>query len=161
MRNDEKRGLLDAVSRAVGLMFGALLLTKAAHAEVRVLAPANPTYASECGSCHLAYPPHLLSAASWQRVMQSLERHFGTDASIDTRADAEISAYLSANAGNERRFGVTSMRISETRWFAREHEEVPAGIWKNPTVKSAANCGACHTRADVGDYRERNVRLPR
>jgi hypothetical protein len=27
---------------------------------------------SECGSCHVAYPPRLLEAASWRTIMQGL-----------------------------------------------------------------------------------------
>jgi nitrate/TMAO reductase-like tetraheme cytochrome c subunit len=34
-------------------------------------------------------------------------------------------------------------------------------IWKNPKVKSRANCGACHTKAESGDYDEHNVKIPR
>ena len=54
-----------------------------------------------------------------------------------------------------------TLRITETGWFRHEHDEVPAGIWKRPAVKSAANCAACHTRADAGDFSERNIRIPR
>ena len=43
----------------------------------------------------------------------------------------------------------------------REHDEVPAATWKLPAVKSAANCAACHTQADQGDFNEHNVRIPR
>ena len=46
--------------------------------------PVPPTYQqTECASCHLAYPAGLLPAASWQRLMNNLPRHFGTDASLD------------------------------------------------------------------------------
>ena len=41
-----------------------------------------PAYTQECGSCHLAYPPGLLPALSWQRLMGGLDRHFGTDAIV-------------------------------------------------------------------------------
>ena len=29
----------------------------------------NPVYVEECGSCHMAYPPGLLPALSWQKIM--------------------------------------------------------------------------------------------
>ena len=41
--------------------------------------PLLPRYQIECAACHLAYPPELLSAASWQRLMTRLPSHFGTD----------------------------------------------------------------------------------
>jgi hypothetical protein len=118
-------------------------------------------YLSECGGCHLAYPPQLLSAQSWSRLMAGLSRHFGSDASVDAATAATIGAYLQANAGSPRKFGAAVDRISATRWFAHEHDEVPAAVWASPAVGSAANCGACHAGAERGDYSERTVRLPR
>lgn len=117
-------------------------------------------YRSECGGCHLAYPPQLLSAQSWSRLMAGLSRHFGSDASLDAATAATIGAYLQANAGSPRRFGTGADRISATRWFRHEHDEVPAAVWTSPAVGSAANCGACHTGAERGDYGERTLRLP-
>jgi hypothetical protein len=126
------------------------VLASAAMAEGRFPVPANERWKSECGSCHLAYPPQLLPAQSWQRLMSQLDRHFGTDASLEPRAAAEIAAFLEKYAG---RGAGESLRITETRWFLREHHEVSS--------KSAANCAACHTTAEQGDFRSRNIRLPR
>jgi hypothetical protein len=105
--------------------------------------PEHPVYKAECGSCHVAYPPRLLSAASWRQLMAGLDKHFGSDASLDPALRAEIEGFLSDNAG---RRGGRQLRITETRWFLKEHRnEIPAG--KNP-----ANCIACHTRAEDGYY---------
>ena len=52
-------------------------------------------------------------------------------------------------------------RITRAAWFVREHDEVHAATWALPAVKSAANCAACHTRADQGEFRERDIRIPR
>lgn len=123
--------------------------------------PPNPAYKAECGGCHVAYPPKLLPPASWQQLMQRLDKHFGTDASLDAKAQEEISRYLAANAGRREPPPGAEPRITETRWFAKEHREVPAALWKGTAVKSAANCGACHTRAEDGDYSERTLRLPK
>ncbi|MEW5878891.1 MAG: diheme cytochrome c [Pseudomonadota bacterium] len=162
MRNDRpKRRRFDAVAWSVGAMTAAALAVDAAHAESKQFRLDHARYVEECGSCHVAYPPPLLSAESWRAVMNGLDRHFGTDASIDSAARADIAAYLAANAGAQRKFGATATRITETRWFAREHDEVPAHVWQRADVKSAANCGACHTQADRGDYSERSLRVPR
>ena len=126
-------------------------------------APLLPQYKAECASCHLAYPPGMLPAASWQRLMSNLQRHFGTDASVDAAAAKELSAWLSANAGTDRRVrdAPPEDRITRSAWFIREHHEVSAATWQRPAIKGAANCAACHTRADQGDFSERSIRIPR
>lgn len=127
----------------------------------------SPAYQEECGTCHIAYPPGLLPRSSWKAIMAGLERHFGSDASLDGAKAREISAFLAAGAGREDEpgrapAGVTP-RISATPWFLREHRDghdgLRAAVWQ--AVKSPANCGACHQGAADGDYSERNIRIPR
>lgn len=126
-----------------------------------VFAGTNAKWKAECGSCHVAYPPQLLPAQSWQQLMNGLDRHFGTDASVDTASAAEVNAFLAKYAGNKRGIaGETTLRVSETGWFRREHRKVDAATWKNPKVKSSANCTACHANAEAGDYSERGIRIP-
>lgn len=122
-----------------------------------------PQYKKECESCHVAYPPTLMPAASWSRIMGNLPKHFGTDASLDPAAAQEISGWINAHAGTYKRVREEPPqdRITRTAWFDRKHREVSAATWKLPAVKSAANCGACHTQADTGDFNERNIRTPR
>lgn len=123
-----------------------------------------PAYQQECGSCHVAYPPQLLSAASWKAVMSGLDKHFGTDASVDEKTHSEILVFLQANAAKRSTdaHGKPLLRITETRAFRHEHaEDLPRDIWKHPAVKTPANCQACHTAADRGDYSERSLRVPR
>ncbi len=122
--------------------------------------PLLPKYAQECGSCHLAYPPALLPAASWQRLMTGLPRHFGTDASLDTATTREIDDWLVAHAG-ARAAAPPEDRISRSPWFVREHREVSAATWGRASINSASNCSACHTRADQQDFDERHLRIPR
>jgi len=145
------------------ILFLAALLALAAMpaAADKPRLPPNPVYRAECGSCHVAYPPRLLPPASWQQLMQGLDKHFGSDASLDAKASEEISRYLAANAGHREAPPGAEPRITETRWFHKEHDkEVPAALWKSAAVKSPANCAACHTRAEEGDYSERTPRLP-
>ncbi len=126
-------------------------------------APPPPKVREECGACHVVYPAGMLPAAAWQRLMAGLQKHFGTDASVDAAAAKEISAWLAANAGTYKRVREVPPedRITRSAWFVRKHDEVAAATWKLPAVKSAANCAACHTQAEQGDYRERNIRIPR
>jgi nitrate/TMAO reductase-like tetraheme cytochrome c subunit len=139
---------------------GSLSLPGAALAD-EVFPGSNAKWKAECGSCHVAYPAQLLPATAWQRLMKGLDKHFGTDASVDAATAAEIGAFLDKYAGSKRGIaGETTLRVSETAWFQREHRKVDAATWKNPKIKSAANCAACHTAAETGDYRERGIRIP-
>ncbi len=126
--------------------------------------PPNPAWQEECGSCHLAYPPRFLSAPSWQRVMAGLNDHFKTDASLEPAVAKDITAWLIANARRPKA-GKTEpvpppLRITEARWFRSEHDEISAARYRSPAVGSAANCGACHTTADKGNFSESNIRMP-
>jgi len=126
--------------------------------------PLLPKYKQECSACHLAYPPQFLPAASWQRQMQNLSKHYGSDASLDAATVRELSLWLNANAasGKRARQEPPQDRITQSAWFVREHEEVSAATWKLPAVKSAANCAACHTQAESqGTFHERHIRIPR
>lgn len=128
--------------------------------------PLHPAYQQECASCHLAFPPGLLPAASWRRLMDKLPRHFGTDASLDAPTLQQLNGWLAANAGTDNKVARDPSpppqdRITRAAWFVHEHGEVRAATWALPAVKSAANCAACHTRADQGEFRERDIRIPR
>jgi Dihaem cytochrome c len=123
----------------------------------------NALWQTECGACHVAFPPRLLPAESWRAVMSGLDKHFGSNASLDAASAREIGAFLDKNAGSRGRetSGKPLLRITETRWFKREHDEVSDRSWKNPKVKSAANCAACHIQAESGNYSEHNIRIPK
>ena len=54
----------------------------------------NPTYANECGSCHVPFPARLLGRGEWQQITSHLDKHFGVDASLDDKSLAEINGYL-------------------------------------------------------------------
>ena len=122
----------------------------------------NEKWKNECGACHVAYPPRFLPAESWRALMSGLDKHFGSDASLDAQTAREISDFLVQNAGRGKSesTGKPLLRISDTRWFKREHGEVAQHTWSDPAVKSPANCPACHTRAESGDYSENGVRIP-
>lgn len=126
------------------------------------LAAMPKAYQAECASCHMAFEPRFLPAASWQRMMNTLDKHYGTDASIDAASVKTISTWLQANAGSSRRLGTPPEdRITRTRWFLHEHDEIPASTFKRAKIGSPANCMACHTGADKGNYDEDSVRIPR
>lgn len=159
MIDDRRRKWFDGIVWTAAAVYMALLVD-AAHASDHRYAVDSAAYQSECGSCHVAYPPALLGAGTWREIMRGLDRHFGTDASVGASAHAEIKAYLEAGAGRPRS-AASTMRISDSPWFRKEHREVDTATWKSPAVKSAANCGACHRQAEQGDFSERNLVVPR
>ena len=163
MDNEMKRLAFDITVWIVSMFTGLVLITHGAMADSNVPPARHDRWQAECGSCHIAYPPRLLPAPAWRRMMSQLDKHFGADASLDAKAAAEIGAFLERHAASGRRARgpVDSLRITETAWFVREHDGVPAASWKLQVVKSAANCAACHTLAEQGDFRERNIRIPR
>ena len=122
--------------------------------------PTNPKWKEECGSCHTAYPPQLLIAENWQRVMGGLNNHFGSNAVLDAKDNKEILNFMQRNAGSGNTHSASSLRISETPWFTREHREVSSKTWSNSLVKSRANCIACHVNAERGDWSEHGIRMP-
>lgn len=155
--------------RALPLLTLTLLLgvtcLSAARADGGRMMPANPpaAYAQECAACHTAYPPGLLPAASWQRIMNGLDKHYGTDASLDPATVRQISTWLQAHAGTYKRVSQTPPpqdRITRSAWFERKHREVDPQVWKHASVKTPANCVACHTRADRGDFDDDHLRFP-
>ena len=122
--------------------------------------PDYPKWKEECGSCHIAYPPQLLTGDIWQRLMGGLDKHFDTNAMLDLKDNKEILDFLQRYAAHEGRHRASSLRITETPWFGREHHEVSNEMWSDPAVKSRSNCTACHVNADRGDWSERGIKMP-
>jgi hypothetical protein len=141
----------------LGLVSGATLAD-------RMPIPTNEpkSFKTECGSCHLPFPPSLLTAPDWRRVMAGLDKHYGDNAGLDDATRKQIENFLVGNAGTERRQSGAGdpPRLTATVWFKRKHDEVPAAIWRDARVKSAANCSACHSRAEQGSFREREIVMP-
>nr|WP_315225096.1 diheme cytochrome c [uncultured Albidiferax sp.] len=151
-------------ARRCALALGAALLSCGAWADSRVPMPTPlPKFQQECVACHIAYPPGMLPAASWKHLMGSLGQHYGTDASLDEASVREISTWLQTHAGTYKRVSTPPPqdRITQSDWFIRKHRELDPAIWKQSAVKSAANCMACHTRADTGSFRESEITFPK
>lgn len=113
-----------------------------------------------CAACHMAYPPGMLPASSWQAIMTSLPKHYGSDASLDAASVSKLSAWLMANAAPVSARPAQD-RITRAGWFVREHDEIAPSVWQRASIKSAANCMACHAGAEQGDFNEHRVRIPR
>ena len=147
------------------------LVVSAANETASTASSAQQHWQAECGECHLAYAPRLLPATSWRALMSRLESHFGVDASLDALTARAIEQYLVAGANakgpssadrtapaNSREQSLP--RITTSAWFRRQHDDITATAWKLQSIGSASNCGACHTDAAAGRFRESAIRLP-
>ena len=157
-----------AISNTVSgfLILCGTLLGALAHAEsASVNVAPSPKYQQECTACHMAYPPGMLPAASWRRIMATLDKHYGTDASLDDATNHDIAAWLKTHAGSYKRVNEEPPqdRITKSNWFLQKHRpgEVPDDVWKRAAIGSAANCAACHRNAAQGSFNEREIKIPK
>lgn len=131
------------------------------------------TYIKECGACHMAYPAEFLPARSWEKLLTTLDDHFGENAELTTEDTQAIRGYLSTNAADRsgsrrgqkilRGVGAqeTPLRITELGYFRNAHDEIPRrASLDNPEVKSMSRCNACHTRATEGSFSEHEIKIP-
>ncbi len=142
--------------------------------EKKGVAPAEDKfYLKECASCHFGYQSGLLPARSWEKLMGGLSDHFGTDASLESEDKAKILKYLVDNSADKFTHYKRSKRINDsilsnetptaitkTPYIIKKHREIPSKLIKQKEVTSLANCMACHTTADKGSYRERDIKIP-
>ncbi|MCF8482492.1 MAG: diheme cytochrome c [Rhodospirillum sp.] len=145
-------------------MLGALSATLAgaplvAQGEERIMPVTDPLTLKECGECHMAFPPSLLSASSWRSVMANLDDHYGDNASLPEKETAAITAYLVANTGRWGSPGVSGSsagqplpRFTESQRFAHEHRRFTPDRLAREGIKSIVDCVACHRGAEQGYY---------
>jgi cytochrome b len=134
--------------------------------------PDDPKWREECGSCHLAFHPNLLPARSWRRLMAEQESHFGSDLALDEATNRAVLAFMENNAAEksnrEAAFKIgrslkpdeAPLRITETPYWVKKHRGIPEADWRRPSVKSKANCAACHLDADAGTFEDAAMRMP-
>ena len=77
------------------------MVAQTVNAGSKNLMPVNVPliYKQECASCHMSYAPALLPKESWTEIMNGLQKHYGTDASISQQEMMQIASWLNSNAG--------------------------------------------------------------
>ena len=146
---------------------------KGKHHDEQIKMVTNKTYLEECSSCHFAYQPGLLPVRSWQKLMATLDDHFGDNAELEIDVQQALTTYLAKNAADlsadkfskklVRRLSEdkTPLRITKLPYFVHEHDDLSNKmVSDNPEVKSLSYCDKCHTRAGQGDYSEKNISIP-
>lgn len=132
---------------------------------------AYQTYKTACGSCHMAYPPMLLSSAAWHEILHA-ERHFGRETGIppslrsvllrvvlEEAADTSVTRLARKfRTGAQGRSGLP--RITDTAYMLQEHPKIYRGLLKNTGDTELRNCRSCHHEAEKGIFCARQVILP-
>jgi hypothetical protein len=156
-----------------------LLLTGAVHQIVALSArpalgvPAGPldtTYAQECGSCHMAYPPSLAPSARWIAILADLSDHFGEDASLKPDVAVQIRAYLTMNAAEkwdtraahelQGSNPLDPLRLTATPFWIRMHQGIPESVFKSRAVGAKGACEKCHSDASTGRFDPQDIHIP-
>ncbi len=144
-------------------MLGFLVLSALMRTRDESIGPINHALTEEeCSACHMAYQAAMLPSKSWTRLMNSLDSHFGEDASLDEESLTTIAKHLRSNSadsswmGNRFSRGQTnewSIRITESDHWLREHKNIS---FKNSVSFEdilQTDCLACHDNAEKGDFR--------
>lgn len=141
-----------------------IFLTNAVMANQEHVINYPKIYKEECGSCHVAFPPYLLSNQDWRRIMTQLDKHYGSDAHlIDNLADQILQWLVNHNHKSipnapSNKNGLPL--LTQSKQFNHDHHEIPYWIWHDSRVKSRANCSACHGKTESGSYSEHEIILP-
>ncbi len=108
----------------------------------------------ECGACHMVYPPTLLPARSWARIIGDLGNHFGDDATLPPATQAKILDFYTQNAGDvgkgngwfmaRVRASDTPPRITKMPFWLGIHGGFNPASFKRASVKKPGNCLGCH-----------------
>jgi hypothetical protein len=134
----------------------------------------DPAYVKECASCHFAYSPGLLPQRSWKALLARMDKHFGENVQIEPEAKAKVAKFLADNAADVSPYegskvimeriaaDKTPMRLSDVSLFRRRHSTIVEVMNVKPQMKihSLGNCGACHRKAEEGDFSERSLLVP-
>lgn len=134
--------------------------------------PDNAAWRENCNECHFAFHPSLLPARSWQKIFDDQHKHFGDDLDLDNDIKAELLKFHLDNAAEKgltepaRKIlyytptNSTPIRITETVYWKKKHEDIKDVYWQHEKVVTKGNCEACHLDAKQETYEDSDMRLP-
>lgn len=167
------KNVILASALCAGLLGAVSILNAQEKVKIDVRPVDNQTYKKECASCHFGYQPGLLPSSSWEYIMQNLENHYGSDASISAQNHKEILEYVLANSSEKAqnykrsakltqslRDGVLYKSITKIPYHQKKHRDLKPWMWEQKEVRTLANCSACHKKADLGSFSKRSVDIP-
>ncbi len=145
------------------LLVGAAPLVLLIPEDEPAAAPPDASWSTECGDCHLAFPPALLPARSWAAMLADPD-HFGEALGLDEATTAALLTTAREGAADARatehavRIDATvpadaaPQRITTLAWWEGVHGEVPFG--DTPRI----GCADCHPDAERGTFDGRDAR---
>lgn len=127
-------------------------------------------YKKSCSACHMPYPAELLPAASWERILSTLDTHFSRKVMLNAAMAEPVKSYLLENAADkttaklgrkamEKIGNATPARISTIPYIVHKHRKLGKELTR-PSVKGLYNCSACHQGAAQGDFDDDRVHIP-
>ncbi len=130
----------------------------------------DPVFAEQCGSCHLAFPPSLAPASTWNGILDHPDAHFGQDTGLPPDMIAQLRAYLDGQdaahwdtlpANRLRRPDPRgSLRITDSPGWQRIHRRIAAAAFTEAPVYRRSNCAACHADAATGRFSPQQITWP-
>lgn len=121
----------------------------------------NAAWNKECSGCHLAYPPSILPARSWEALLEKQNDHFGEDLGLDDATVKDLRGFAVSHSAESHVTPLawkidsttpaqsTPLRVTETAYWKRRHHEVSDAEW-NRTKRFA--CDGCHLDATAGTF---------
>ena len=98
-----------------------------------------------------------------------LKCHYGEDASLEVETAAAIHRYLTANPAGRfdteaaHRIGrveTPSLRMTDTPYWKRRHEDIAIPVYRQSNIGSKVNCNACHSDALTGRFDDSKIKIP-
>ncbi len=134
----------------------------------------NRLWTEECAtSCHGAFPPSLLPAGSWIKLMSGLDNHFGEDVALDDNSRKEILDYLIASSAERStieasrkmlysiKTGGIPIRVTDVPYWKSKHIGISEEVFKRKSVMSRSNCIACHPGAEKSSFEDKDIYIPK
>ncbi len=128
----------------------------------------------DCGECHKVYPPFMLPRDSWKRLMDGLDEHFNeriTELNISKSSRESIRAYLYANSAEHSSREIACKMLksigshspistSKVMYWRETHADITPEVYKRDSIKSRANCAACHIDFEHANMDDVNIHIP-
>ena len=122
-------------------------------------------YNDLCGSCHFPYQPGLLPGVSWEKIMNSLNSHFGQPVKMTDVETRTMWRYLLDNSA-----GHVNDEISDQILQSMKYDPVPVRITRTPffidrhnqkgEIENIGQCDRCHQDAQQGAYNSEKIYIP-
>lgn len=152
----------------VGLIAAAIAFSARNSPSPPLVLAQSERWTGDCGECHLAFHPSLLTAASWERMLAE-EEHFGEFLGLPLEEIEELIRFARQNSANQGQTehavrsaaeASSSLRITENQWWREAHHELPVDAFERREVGGKLRCGACHPDGEQGTFDGRAADLP-